>query len=67
MRDRLGAFGGELTVTSALGSGTTIRGTLPVRPLTVPVDATPAAVAPAVDPGPGSNGHAHVSPTSAQK
>lgn len=32
MRDRLGAFGGELTVTSAPGTGTTIRGTLPVMP-----------------------------------
>jgi signal transduction histidine kinase len=31
MRDRLGAYGGELTVQSNPGSGTTIRGTLPVR------------------------------------
>lgn len=30
MRDRLGAFGGELTVTSGTGKGATIRGTLPV-------------------------------------
>jgi signal transduction histidine kinase len=30
MRDRLGAFGGELRVTSTEGAGTTIRGTLPV-------------------------------------
>jgi signal transduction histidine kinase len=30
MRDRLGAFGGELEVRSAVGEGTTIRGTVPV-------------------------------------
>jgi signal transduction histidine kinase len=30
MRDRLGAFGGELEVQSAVGEGTTIRGTVPV-------------------------------------
>jgi signal transduction histidine kinase len=30
MGDRLGAFGGELTVTSTHGSGTRVRGTLPV-------------------------------------
>jgi signal transduction histidine kinase len=35
MRDRLGAFGGELEVRSAVGQGTTIRGTVPavaIRP-----------------------------------
>ncbi len=32
MRDRLGAFGGELAVTSTSGKGTTVRGTLPVAP-----------------------------------
>ena len=36
MRDRLGAFGGDLTVTSAAGAGTTIRGTLPVASLPPP-------------------------------
>jgi signal transduction histidine kinase len=36
MRDRLGAFGGELTVTSVEGAGTTIRGTLPVAALPLP-------------------------------
>ena len=30
MRDRLGAFGGELTVTSSPGEGSSVRGTLPV-------------------------------------
>jgi signal transduction histidine kinase len=30
MRDRLGAFGGELEVRSVVGEGTTIRGTVPV-------------------------------------
>jgi signal transduction histidine kinase len=30
MRDRLGAFGGQLEVRSAVGEGTTIRGTVPV-------------------------------------
>jgi signal transduction histidine kinase len=30
MRDRLGAVGGELAVTAAPGSGTSIRGTVPV-------------------------------------
>ncbi|WP_051426425.1 sensor histidine kinase [Jiangella gansuensis] len=30
MRDRLGAFGGALTVTSATGRGTVVRGSLPV-------------------------------------
>lgn len=30
MRDRVGAYGGELTVTSSPGHGTTIRGVLPV-------------------------------------
>lgn len=30
MRDRLGAFGGELSIDSATGAGTTIRGTLPI-------------------------------------
>jgi signal transduction histidine kinase len=30
MRDRLGAIGGELTVTSASGSGTTVTGTVPL-------------------------------------
>ncbi|SEF08705.1 sensor histidine kinase [Jiangella alba] len=34
MRDRLGAFGGELTVTSAPGAGTVVAGTLPVAALT---------------------------------
>ena len=29
MRDRLGAFGGELEVRSVVGEGTTIRGTVP--------------------------------------
>lgn len=70
MRDRLGAFGGELTVVSALGDGTTIRGSLPVRPLTPPVGSTPAAPAPgspSTGTGPGSNGHAQVAPTAAQQ
>ncbi|MEZ5322839.1 MAG: histidine kinase [Microthrixaceae bacterium] len=31
MRDRLGAFGGDLTVTSAAGAGTRVRGRLPVQ------------------------------------
>nr|WP_157740449.1 sensor histidine kinase [Jiangella sp. DSM 45060] len=34
MRDRLGAFGGELTITSAPGAGTVVAGTLPVVALT---------------------------------
>lgn len=42
MRDRLGAFGGELTVTSRAGSGSTIRGSLPVRALPPPAGATSA-------------------------
>ncbi|SDU88970.1 sensor histidine kinase [Jiangella alkaliphila] len=33
MRDRLGAFGGELTVDSAPGAGTVIRGTIPTAAL----------------------------------
>ncbi|TDC47987.1 sensor histidine kinase [Jiangella ureilytica] len=33
MRDRLGAFGGELTVDSTPGAGTTVRGTLPAAAL----------------------------------
>jgi signal transduction histidine kinase len=32
MRDRLGAFGGELTVASAPGEGTSVRGRLPITP-----------------------------------
>jgi signal transduction histidine kinase len=32
MRDRLGAFGGTLEVVSAPGAGTTVTGTLPLRP-----------------------------------
>ncbi len=31
MRDRLGAFGGALEVTSALGRGTAVRGTVPIE------------------------------------
>ncbi|WP_053206320.1 sensor histidine kinase [Jiangella muralis] len=34
MRDRLGVFGGELTVTSAPGAGAVVVGTLPVAALT---------------------------------
>ena len=33
MEDRLGALGGRLTITSAPGRGTTVSGTVPVRPL----------------------------------
>jgi signal transduction histidine kinase len=33
MQDRLGAIGGTLTVVSAPGRGTTVRGTLPAGPL----------------------------------
>ncbi len=38
MRDRLGAFGGELTVSSRPGAGTTVAGTVPVpaTPVTHP-------------------------------
>jgi signal transduction histidine kinase len=32
MRDRMGAVGGEVEVTSALGHGTTVRGTAPDLP-----------------------------------
>jgi signal transduction histidine kinase len=35
MLDRLGAIGGTLTVTSALGQGTTVRGEVPCEPLAV--------------------------------
>ena len=31
MRDRLSVFGGDATVESATGAGTTVRGWLPVR------------------------------------
>lgn len=34
MEDRLGALGGRLTITSALGRGTTISGSVPLRPAT---------------------------------
>ncbi|WP_146605045.1 sensor histidine kinase [Jiangella anatolica] len=34
MRDRLGAFGGELTITSAPGAGAVVRGTVPTAALT---------------------------------
>lgn len=37
MRDRLGAYGGELTIESAPGHGTVIRGELPVGPAADPV------------------------------
>jgi signal transduction histidine kinase len=30
MRDRLGAFGGRLTIDTALGSGTAVHGAIPV-------------------------------------
>jgi signal transduction histidine kinase len=40
MTDRLGAFGGSLTVRSTVGLGTTIRGTLPLGP------GTPAPLSP---------------------
>jgi signal transduction histidine kinase len=33
MEDRLGALGGRLTITSTPGGGTTVSGTVPVRPL----------------------------------
>jgi signal transduction histidine kinase len=33
MRDRLGAIGGSLEVTSAPGSGATIRGIVPASPV----------------------------------
>jgi signal transduction histidine kinase len=33
MEDRLGALGGRLTITSAPGRGTTVSGSVPVRPL----------------------------------
>jgi signal transduction histidine kinase len=33
MRDRLGAIGGELVVTSRAGEGTTVRGRIPAQPL----------------------------------
>ncbi len=36
MADRLGSLGGGVTVTSAPGAGTTVRGTLPAHPLPVP-------------------------------
>jgi signal transduction histidine kinase len=39
MADRLGAFGGSLEVSSALGTGTTITGSVPLAP---PAGATPA-------------------------
>jgi signal transduction histidine kinase len=32
MRDRLGAAGGSLAIDSALGTGTTVAGSLPVAP-----------------------------------
>jgi signal transduction histidine kinase len=41
MADRLGAFGGSVTVRSALGAGTTITGTLPLAPDT-PAPPSPA-------------------------
>jgi signal transduction histidine kinase len=31
MRDRMAAFGGELTIESAPGEGTTVTGTVPAR------------------------------------
>jgi signal transduction histidine kinase len=34
MEDRLGAFEGTLTVTSAPGEGTTVEGRVPAEPLT---------------------------------
>ena len=64
MRDRLGAFGGDLKVTSAPGTGTTISGSLPVRALTPPIESTPAAPVPV--PAPSSNGHAQAAPTVSQ-
>jgi signal transduction histidine kinase len=33
MRDRLGAIGGELTIDSSLGQGTTVRASIPARPI----------------------------------
>ena len=36
MADRLGAIGGELTVRSARGAGTTISGTVPAAPAAPP-------------------------------
>jgi signal transduction histidine kinase len=35
MRDRLGAIGGELSISSEPGSGTTVEGRIPVQPLAV--------------------------------
>ena len=38
MRDRIGAVGGELTIVSAPGQGTTVRGVVPLRALGRPED-----------------------------
>jgi signal transduction histidine kinase len=41
MADRLGAIGGELTVASAPGAGTTVGGYLPVPPTPAPTPPGP--------------------------
>jgi hypothetical protein len=42
MVDRIGAVGGELTIDSSLGRGTTIRGTVPTDARDLTPDRTPA-------------------------